>query len=152
MTSAQQDAQQASGQASRVPRVLTIAGSDSGGGAGIQAELKAFQELRVYGMSVVTALTAQNTIGVHAIHEVPAAFVSAQLDAVATDIGVDAVKTGMLANAVCVPTGSGRWWWTPCARPSTATRCCGRTPSRRCATGCCRWPTWSPRTSARCGC
>jgi hydroxymethylpyrimidine/phosphomethylpyrimidine kinase len=85
-----------------VPRALTIAGSDSGGGAGIQAELKAFQELGVYGMSVITALTAQNTVGVHAIHEVPAAFVSAQLDAVVTDIGTDAVKTGMLANASIV--------------------------------------------------
>jgi hydroxymethylpyrimidine/phosphomethylpyrimidine kinase len=85
-----------------IPRVLTIAGSDSGGGAGIQAELKAFQELGVYGMTVLTALTAQNTVGVHAIHEVPASFVSAQLDAVATDIGTDAVKTGMLANASIV--------------------------------------------------
>jgi hydroxymethylpyrimidine/phosphomethylpyrimidine kinase len=82
--------------------VLTIAGSDSGGGAGIQAELKAFQELGVFGMSVLTALTAQNTVAVHAIHEVPAEFVTAQLDAVVTDIGVDAVKTGMLANAAIV--------------------------------------------------
>jgi hydroxymethylpyrimidine/phosphomethylpyrimidine kinase len=85
-------------------RVLTIAGSDSGGGAGIQAELKTFQELGVFGMSVITALTAQNTVGVHAIHEVPADFVAAQLDAVATDIGVDAVKTGMLANAAIIRT------------------------------------------------
>jgi hydroxymethylpyrimidine/phosphomethylpyrimidine kinase len=80
-------------------RVLTIAGSDSGGGAGIQADLKTFQELGAYGMSVITALTAQNTLGVHGIHEVPPAFVTAQLDAVATDIGVDAAKTGMLASA-----------------------------------------------------
>jgi hydroxymethylpyrimidine/phosphomethylpyrimidine kinase len=82
--------------------VLTIAGSDSGGGAGIQAELKAFHELGAFGMTVVTALTAQNTVGVHAIHEVPPAFVTAQLDAVVTDIGVDAVKTGMLANAAII--------------------------------------------------
>jgi hydroxymethylpyrimidine/phosphomethylpyrimidine kinase len=82
-----------------LPTVLTIAGSDSGGGAGIQADLKTFQELDVFGMSVLVALTAQNTVGVSAVHEVPAGFVTAQLDAVATDIGVAAAKTGMLANA-----------------------------------------------------
>ncbi len=81
---------------------LTIAGSDSGGGAGIQADLKTFAELEVYGMSVLTALTAQNTVGVHGVHEVPAAFVTAQLDAVATDLGVDAAKTGMLSSAEIV--------------------------------------------------
>jgi hydroxymethylpyrimidine/phosphomethylpyrimidine kinase len=82
-----------------LPTALTIAGSDSGGGAGIQADLKTFQELDVFGMSVIVALTAQNTIGVHGVHEVPPEFVSAQLDAVASDLGVDAAKTGMLANA-----------------------------------------------------
>ncbi|MPZ88125.1 MAG: bifunctional hydroxymethylpyrimidine kinase/phosphomethylpyrimidine kinase [Nitriliruptorales bacterium] len=81
-----------------LPRVLTIAGSDSGGGAGIQADLKSFQELGAYGMTVITALTAQDTLGVHGIHEVPPEFVTAQLDAVAGDIGVDAAKTGMLAS------------------------------------------------------
>jgi hydroxymethylpyrimidine/phosphomethylpyrimidine kinase len=81
-----------------VARALTIAGSDSGGGAGIQADLKTFAALGVYGMSVVTALTAQNTMGVHGVHTVPADFVAAQLDAVAGDIGVDAAKTGMLAT------------------------------------------------------
>jgi hydroxymethylpyrimidine kinase / phosphomethylpyrimidine kinase / thiamine-phosphate diphosphorylase len=80
-------------------RVLTIAGSDSGGGAGIQADLKAITLLGGYGMSVITALTAQNTTGVRAIHEVPARFVEAQIDAVLSDIGADAIKTGMLANA-----------------------------------------------------
>lgn len=80
-------------------RALTIAGSDSGGGAGIQADLKTFQELGAFGMSVITALTAQDTLGVHGIHEVPAGFVTAQFDAVAGDIGVDAAKTGMLASA-----------------------------------------------------
>ena len=80
-------------------RILTIAGSDSGGGAGIQADLKAITVLGGYGMSVLTALTAQNTMGVHAIHEVPVAFVEKQIDAVLTDIGADAIKTGMLANA-----------------------------------------------------
>jgi hydroxymethylpyrimidine/phosphomethylpyrimidine kinase len=79
-------------------RVLTIAGSDSGGGAGIQADLKAITLLGGYGMSVLTALTAQNTVGVQGIHEVPARFVEEQIDAVLSDIGVDVVKTGMLAN------------------------------------------------------
>jgi hydroxymethylpyrimidine/phosphomethylpyrimidine kinase len=79
-----------------VPRVLTIAGSDSGGGAGIQADLKAFAAAGAHGMSAIVALTAQNTVGVTAVHEVPPAFVTAQLEAVFSDIGVDAAKTGML--------------------------------------------------------
>lgn len=77
-------------------RALTIAGSDSGGGAGIQADLKTFSALGCYGMSVITALTAQNTISVRAIHPVPAVFIEHQMDAVLEDIGVDAVKIGML--------------------------------------------------------
>jgi len=81
-----------------VPRALTIAGSDSGGGAGIQADLKTFTVFGVFGMSAITALTAQNTTGVHGIQVVPAPFVRAQIDAVLSDIGVDAVKTGMLAT------------------------------------------------------
>ncbi|AUS08259.1 bifunctional hydroxymethylpyrimidine kinase/phosphomethylpyrimidine kinase [Laceyella sacchari] len=80
-------------------RALTIAGSDSGGGAGIQADLKTFQELRVFGMTAITAVTAQNTLGVFDVQTLPAEAVAKQLDAVATDIGVDATKTGMLANA-----------------------------------------------------
>ena len=79
-------------------RILTIAGSDSGGGAGIQADLKAITLLDGYGMSVLTALTAQNTLGVQAIHEVPARFVERQIDSVLSDIGADAIKTGMLTN------------------------------------------------------
>jgi len=79
-------------------RVLTIAGSDSSGGAGIQADLKAITLLGGFGMSVLTALTAQNTVGVQGIHEVPAQFVEEQIDAVISDIGADAIKTGMLAN------------------------------------------------------
>jgi hydroxymethylpyrimidine kinase/phosphomethylpyrimidine kinase len=79
-----------------VPRCLTIAGSDSGGGAGIQADLKAFAAAGCHGMSAIVALTAQNTVGVTGVHEVPAEFVTAQLDAVFADIGVDAAKTGML--------------------------------------------------------
>jgi hydroxymethylpyrimidine/phosphomethylpyrimidine kinase len=79
-----------------VPRALTIAGSDSGGGAGIQADLKAFAAAGAHGLSAIVALTAQNTTGVTAVHEVPTAFVVAQLEAVYSDIGVDAAKTGML--------------------------------------------------------
>ena len=78
---------------------LTIAGSDSGGGAGIQADLKTFSALGAYGMSIITALTAQNTRGVQAVHPVPADFIQAQCDAVFSDIRVDAVKIGMLAQA-----------------------------------------------------
>ena len=81
---------------SHYPRVLTIAGSDSGGGAGIQADLKTFAALGCYGMSAITALTAQNTLGVRAIHGVPADFLKEQIAAVVEDIGVDAVKIGML--------------------------------------------------------
>ncbi len=77
-------------------RALTIAGSDSGGGAGIQADLKTFSALGCYGLSVVTALTAQNTLGVQTIHEVPSQFVVEQMRAVLGDIGADAVKIGML--------------------------------------------------------
>ncbi len=80
-------------------RVLTIAGSDSGGGAGIQADLKTFAANGCYGMSVITALTAQNTQGVTGIHPVPIDFVEQQLDAVLSDIGADAVKIGMLYSA-----------------------------------------------------
>ena len=84
------------------PRVLTIAGSDSGGGAGIQADLKTFAAHGVYGMSVLTAITAQNTREVTAVAEVPVPVVVAQIDAVFSDIGVDAVKIGMLASAALV--------------------------------------------------
>ncbi|MBN3818304.1 SDR family NAD(P)-dependent oxidoreductase [Paraburkholderia sp. Se-20369] len=85
-----------------IPNVLTIAGSDSGGGAGIQADLKTFSALGAYGASVITALTAQNTRGVTGVHAPDAAFVTAQLDAVFDDIRIDAVKIGMLANAAIV--------------------------------------------------
>jgi hydroxymethylpyrimidine/phosphomethylpyrimidine kinase len=80
-------------------RVLTIAGSDSGGGAGIQADLKAITLLGGFGMSVITALTAQNTLGVHGIHEIPPSFVEKQMEVVLSDIGADAIKTGMLAHS-----------------------------------------------------
>ncbi len=81
-----------------IPRALTIAGSDSGGGAGIQADLKTFTAHNVFGMSVLTSITAQNTVGVTGVHDLPPEFVRQQLDAVATDIGIDAAKTGMLSN------------------------------------------------------
>ncbi len=83
-------------------RVLTIASSDSGGGAGIQADLKAFARCGAHGMSAIVALTAQNTVGVRAIHEVPPEFVRAQIDAVLDDIGADAAKTGMLFSAALI--------------------------------------------------
>lgn len=81
------------------PRLLTIAGSDSGGGAGIQADLRTFDAHGVYGMSAITAVTAQNTRAVTAVHEIPPQVVAAQIDAVFEDIGVDAIKIGMLASA-----------------------------------------------------
>jgi hydroxymethylpyrimidine/phosphomethylpyrimidine kinase len=84
------------------PRVLTIAGSDSGGGAGIQADLKTITALGAFGTSAVTALTAQNTLGVRAVLEVPPGFVAAQIDAVMEDIGTDAAKTGMLGGRAVV--------------------------------------------------
>lgn len=84
------------------PRVLTIAGSDSGGGAGIQADLKTFSALGTFGMSVITAITAQNTFQVTAALEMPLDLIEAQLDAVVTDIGVDAVKTGMLSSPAVI--------------------------------------------------
>jgi hydroxymethylpyrimidine/phosphomethylpyrimidine kinase len=82
-----------------VPKALTIAGSDSGGGAGIQADLKTFSAFRVFGMSALTAVTAQNSLGVHGVHTLPPAFVVQQLDAVLEDLDADAAKTGMLATA-----------------------------------------------------
>ena len=88
----------------RYVRVLTIAGSDSGGGAGIQADLKTFAALGCYGMTAITALTAQNTVGVQAIHAVPPEFLRAQLQSVLEDIGVDAVKIGMLHTPEVVRT------------------------------------------------
>ncbi len=88
----------------RGPTALTIAGSDSGGGAGIQADLKTFAALGVYGTSAITAVTAQNTVGVTEVFELPPALVAAQIDAVVSDIGADAVKTGMLSSAGIIET------------------------------------------------
>jgi len=86
------------------PRCLTIAGSDSGGGAGIQADLKAFAAAGCFGSTVIVALTAQNTLGVAAVQEMPAGFVEAQLESVFSDVGVDAAKTGMLFSRELVDT------------------------------------------------
>jgi hydroxymethylpyrimidine/phosphomethylpyrimidine kinase len=82
-----------------VPKALTIAGSDSGGGAGIQADLKTFSAFRVFGMSVITAVTAQNSLGVQGVFNLPPEFVSRQIDSVLSDIGADAIKIGMLSTA-----------------------------------------------------
>jgi hydroxymethylpyrimidine kinase/phosphomethylpyrimidine kinase len=87
---------------SEIPKALTIAGSDSGGGAGIQADLKTFTAHKVYGMSVITSITAQNTAKVLGITNVAPGFIELQLAAVATDIGIDAVKTGMLCNSAII--------------------------------------------------
>jgi hydroxymethylpyrimidine/phosphomethylpyrimidine kinase len=97
-----------------IPVALTIAGSDSSGGAGIQADLKTFAALGVFGASVITALTAQNTTGVSAIHSVPADFVTAQIDAVFGDLDVKAVKIGMLAQAATIDAvAAGLTRWSP---------------------------------------
>lgn len=85
-----------------IPKALTIAGSDSGGGAGIQADLKTFQMLEVYGTTAITAITVQNTLGVTGIYDVPLEGIAGQIDAVLTDIGADAVKTGMLSQPAVI--------------------------------------------------
>ena len=137
---------------------LTIAGSDSGGGAGLQADLKTFEAHGVFGMSVVTALTAQNTRGVEAVHEVPAAFVTAQIDAVASDLPVGAVKTGMLATAERRRRGRGRDREVDVSARSSsipswsrrpATCCCARRRRGRHRAACCRSPTSRRRTRTR---
>src|SRR5216683_2523278 len=93
---------------------LTIAGSDSSGGAGIQADLKTFAAFGVFGASVITALTAQNTRGVSGIHQVPAEFVAAQIDAVFSDLAVGAVKIGMVAQRATIETiAAGLTRWSP---------------------------------------
>lgn len=88
----------------KIPKALTIAGSDSGGGAGIQADLKTFASLGVHGSSVITAITAQNTIEVSAVYNVPSEIIAKQIDAVMSDIGADAVKIGMLSNEEVIKT------------------------------------------------
>src|SRR5262245_34508584 len=95
-----------------IPKALTIAGSDSGGGAGIQADLKTFNAFRVFGMSVLTAVTAQNSLGVQGVENLPPAFVGEQLRSVPTDFGADAAKCGMLSTAAiieAVAAGLAEW-------------------------------------------
>ena len=137
---------------------LTIAGSDSGGGAGIQADLKTFHQFGVYGTSVVTAITAQNTVGVRAVHDIPHAIVTAQFDSLAQDLPPVAVKTG---NAVVGRAGARSWpsrsaptagpttssipsWWPP-----RATGCSGQRRNPPCGIRWCRWPGSSRRTSTK---
>ena len=97
-----------------IPIALTIAGSDSSGGAGVQADLKTFSALGVYGASVITALTAQNTTGVSGIHQVPADFVTAQIDAVFSDLDINAVKIGMVAQRATIDAiVAGLMRWSP---------------------------------------
>jgi hydroxymethylpyrimidine/phosphomethylpyrimidine kinase len=91
-----------------ISRALTIAGSDSSGGAGIQADLKTFAALGVYGLSVLTAVTAQNTLGVHAVEDITPTLVEAQIDAVLEDIGADAAKTGMLSSPAIIEAVASR--------------------------------------------
>jgi len=89
-----------------IPKALTIAGSDSGGGAGIQADLKTFSAFRVFGMSVITAVTAQNSLGVQGVENLPPAFVAQQLRSVLEDFGADAAKCGMLSTAPIIEAGA----------------------------------------------
>ncbi len=98
----------------RTSIALTIGGSDSGGGAGIQADLKTFAALGVYGASVITAVTAQNTKGVSGIHDVPPGFITAQIDAVMSDLAVNAIKIGMVSRPeAIVAIADGLWRWQP---------------------------------------
>src|ERR1044071_9410027 len=92
----------------RVPKALTIAGSDPSGGAGIQADLKTFSALRVYGMAVIAALTSQNTAGVASIMPIPAEILKSQLDTLLSDIAPDAAKTGMLSTAANVEVAAAK--------------------------------------------
>ena len=128
-------------------RVLTVAGSDSGGGAGIQADLKTLLALGVHGMTAVTAVTAQNTLGVQGVWPLPPEAVLAQIASVTADLGVDAVKTGMLGSAATVAAVARAL--TPLTVPvivdpvgvsTSGDRLLDRTPSRSSASCCCHLP------------
>ena len=134
-----------------IPKALTIAGSDSGGGAGIQADLKTFSAFRVFGMSVITAVTAQNSLGVQGVENLPPAFVAQQLRSVLDDFGTDAAKCGMLSTAPIIEAvaetlaaapareaGGGPGDGGQVGRPAAA----GRTPAPRWPTASCPWPWW----------
>ena len=131
-----------------IANVLTIAGSDPSGGAGIQADLKTFSALGVYGMSVITALTAQNTQGVRSFQVVDPAFVADQIDAIFDDVRVDAVKIGMVATAdvaVVIADRLRHHARAKCRARSgdggeeRRSGCCRTMRLRQCATGWCRW-------------
>ena len=143
-------------------RVLTIAGSDSGGGAGIQADMRTFALLGVHSLVAVTAVTIQNSLGVKGFHEIPTDVIAGQIKAVATDIGVQAAKTGMLASSAIIETVAGSWRDLGLAGtvPFVVDPVCASMhgdpllhPRRwtPCAPSCFRWPAWSP-TSTRCAC
>jgi len=131
-------------------KALTIAGSDSGGGAGIQADLKTFAALGVYGMSAITAITAQNTCGVSAVQGIGPEVVAAQIRAVVTDIGVGAAKTGMLFSAEIIQAvattvralGLQLLVVDPVMVPRVVTGCYNVRPKRVCARTSCRWRRW----------
>lgn len=138
------------------PLCLTVAGSDSGGGAGIQADLKTMLALGVHGMSVVTAVTAQNSLGVKGAWELPAEAVRAQYRAVVDDIGVGAVKTGMLSSAVLVETVAELLAGTaapavvdPVGVSKHGDALLAPRRWKPCARSCCRGPPWPPRTWTR---
>ena len=148
------------------PRVMTIAGTDSGGGAGVAADLRAMTACGVHGCVAVTAVTVQNSLGVTGVHTLPPETVAAQIEAVATDIGLDAAKTGMLATSAiiraiaeaCDRVGIGADGADPVRRRPgrrvrcTATSCWPTTRSTRSARCCSRARRCSPRTSTRCAC
>ena len=129
---------------------MTIAGSDSGGGAGIQADLKTFAALGVYGTSALTAITSQNTVGVTGVHEIPTGMIAAQIEAVITDIGADAVKTGMLSSSEIIETVAqemeryqiSRLVVDPVMVAKSGDSCSGRMRSIPCAAACFRWLRW----------
>jgi hydroxymethylpyrimidine kinase/phosphomethylpyrimidine kinase len=124
---------------------LTIAGSDSGGGAGIQADLKTFAAFGVFGTSAITALTAQNTVAVTGVHLAPPEFVVAQINAVVTDLGCDAVKTGMLGTAAIVEAVAAA-----IRRQALPNVVVDPVMVAKSGVGrCCRWPASSRRTSPR---
>jgi Hydroxymethylpyrimidine/phosphomethylpyrimidine kinase len=140
-----------------IPRALTVAGSDSGGGAGIQADLKTFQELGVFGMTALTAVTAQNTLGVSGVWPLPPEAVVKQIEAVATDIGVDAAKTGMLFDSAIIEAVAeavrrfaiDKLVVDPVMVARAARPFSKRMPLRRCAVACCPMPFSSRPTSPR---
>ena len=136
-------------------RVLTVAGSDSGGGAGMQADLRTFATLGVHGCVAVTAVTVQNSLGVQGFQEIEPQIVAGQITSVVTDIGIGAAKTGMLASSAIieavvdacggrtsVETAPSHWWPIRCARRCTAIHSWRPEPWMRCAPSCSRSQRW----------